>query len=240
MPLGFSGDGQVPGHRHRPGEHPNFLIAQRRVGGGVDRGSLGKVAPGAIEKRDHLVVGGLGEVAVTLPDREEERRHVRETHHLVGVPGEPRDDVIRADRNRQHHPARPHARGPPGHAALQDRGHRIVARHPGLALQGPDPVLRPAGGGDGAFVSETFVESHVGSGQRRHCRICGQARHHIRYLACDDPLGERNARGRGTHQTTEAAGRDWATVSLRGCSMRPVRGAGPHRKRASSGVRDRY
>ena len=89
-----------------PARTSDLLVAERRVGGGVDRGSLCKVAPGAIEQRDHLVVGGLGEVAVTLPDGEEERRRLQ-THHLVGVPGEPRDDVVRADRNRQHHPARP-------------------------------------------------------------------------------------------------------------------------------------
>jgi hypothetical protein len=87
------GNGQVTGHRHRPGEHPNFLIAQRRVGG-VDRNSLCKAVPGAIEERDHLVVGGLGEVAVTLPHREEVRRRLQ-THDLVGVPGEPRDDIVR-------------------------------------------------------------------------------------------------------------------------------------------------
>ena len=77
----------MPGHRHRPGDHLDFLVAQRRVGGGVDRGSLYKVAQGAIEQRDALAVGGLGEVAVALPDREEERRRLQ-THHLVGVPGE--------------------------------------------------------------------------------------------------------------------------------------------------------
>ena len=56
---GVLGDGQVPGYRHGSGEHLDFLLAQRRVGGCVDRGILGNVALGAIEKRDHLVVGGL-------------------------------------------------------------------------------------------------------------------------------------------------------------------------------------
>ena len=106
MPVGCSGMVRCPATVTGPADHFDLLIAQRRVGGGVDGGSLCKIAPGAIEQRDDLVVGGLGEVAVTLPDREEERRRLQ-AHHLVGVPGEPRDDVVRADRNRQHHLARP-------------------------------------------------------------------------------------------------------------------------------------
>ena len=44
-------------------------------------------------------------MAVSLPDREEERGRPQ-ADHLVGVPGKPLDDIVRADRNRQHHPAR--------------------------------------------------------------------------------------------------------------------------------------
>ena len=133
----------MPGHRHRTGEHPDFLIAQRRVGGGVDRGSLAKVAPGAIEQRDHLVVGGLGEVAVTLPDGEEERRRLQ-THHLVGVPGEPRDDVIRADRNRQHHPARPVRAGDLARRLGRRTGRDAVIDNHGDPPRQRDPVTTPA------------------------------------------------------------------------------------------------
>jgi hypothetical protein len=70
------GDRQVSGHRHRTGAHPDFLVAYWRVarrGGG--RG-LGKTLPGAIEQRDHLIVGGLGEIAVTLTHGKEERGRV--------------------------------------------------------------------------------------------------------------------------------------------------------------------
>jgi hypothetical protein len=53
-------DRQMSGHQHRTGDHPHLLVAYWRVsrrGGG--RG-LAKTLPGAIEQRDHLVVGGPG------------------------------------------------------------------------------------------------------------------------------------------------------------------------------------
>ena len=105
IPVGVLGDREMPGHRHRSGGHLDFLIAQRRVGRADAGDAVPETVAGPIEQRDHLVVGGLGEVAVTLADGEEERGRLQ-AHHLVGVPGEPRDDIVRADRNRQHHPAR--------------------------------------------------------------------------------------------------------------------------------------
>ena len=98
-------DRQVPGHHHRSGRHFDLLIAQRRVGGTHAGGDTPKTVVGPIQQRDNLVVRGLGESAITLPHREEERRRLQ-THHVVGVPGKCLDDVVRADRNRQHDPAR--------------------------------------------------------------------------------------------------------------------------------------
>ena len=64
---------QMPGHRHRSGAHPDFLITHWRVVG-AGGGGLAKTLPGAIEQCDHLVVGGLGEVAVALADGERRTR----------------------------------------------------------------------------------------------------------------------------------------------------------------------
>src|SRR5277367_4129920 len=62
------------------------------------------IAAGAIEQRHHLVIGGLREVAVSLPHRIEERGRMK-ADHLIGVGRELLGGVGSTDGNRQHHPA---------------------------------------------------------------------------------------------------------------------------------------
>src|SRR5882672_10122753 len=63
-----------------------------------------KSPAGSIEQSDDLVVGGLSEVAVALPDGGKELRG-GQAHHLVGVLGDGLDGFGCADRNRQRHRA---------------------------------------------------------------------------------------------------------------------------------------
>ncbi len=56
----------MPCHRYWTGNDLDLLIAKRWVSGGIDRTCLGEVAVSTIQKRHHLVVGGLGEVTGKL------------------------------------------------------------------------------------------------------------------------------------------------------------------------------
>src|SRR6478736_10352810 len=67
-------DREMSRHRHRPGHNFDLLIAERRIGGAATGEDVPKSPGGSIEQSDYLVVGGLSEVAVALPDGEKELR----------------------------------------------------------------------------------------------------------------------------------------------------------------------
>src|SRR6185312_4192394 len=75
-----------------------------RIGGAATGEDVPKSPAGSIEQSDYLVVGGLSEVAVALPDGGKELRG-GQAHHLVGVLGDGLDGFGCADGNRQRHRA---------------------------------------------------------------------------------------------------------------------------------------
>ena len=70
-PAGPFGNREVARHRHGPGLDPDLLVAQGRVAGACRCPGGGGDRTGAVEKRDHLVIGGLGEIPVCLTDGED-------------------------------------------------------------------------------------------------------------------------------------------------------------------------
>jgi len=141
-------------HRHRPGHNFDLLIAERRIGGAATGEDVPKSPAGSIEQSDYLVVGGLSEVAVALPDGEKELRG-GQAHHLVGVLGDGLDGFGCADRTANATVLAPWARAT-WHAAL------TVA-----------PVAMPS-----STITAVRPVSDIRSRPRRKCseRRCSSAR----------------------------------------------------------------
>ncbi len=95
----------MPGHRDRTRHDLDLLVAQRRIiGVGACRGGCTETVWCSVEQRAYLVVGGLAEIAVSLPHGEEVRRR-SQAHHLIGVLLKGRNGIRRPDRRGQHNPS---------------------------------------------------------------------------------------------------------------------------------------
>jgi hypothetical protein len=160
-------DGQAPGQPYRPGLHIDLLIPrQDRAHAGGLPGQSGGLAKAV----DDLLVGGLGEVGVPLPDRHERRRRLQ-ADQLIGIASQPLGPVRRGHRDREHHTRRSMGacdlagrpcRGPGGDPVI-DHDHRSPSQ------RYPDPA--PAEALGAALQLGTFARLDGGElvgGDMRH------------------------------------------------------------------------
>jgi len=107
------GHTEVPGERHAVGGDAHLLVD-------APRGRRGDPTGGVVQQGHHLVVGGLTEVAVVVPDGEE-RLGLAEADHLVGL-GEVAQRVRGTHGHREHHPLRAEPAGDDTRSARRRAG----------------------------------------------------------------------------------------------------------------------